>query len=207
MRISSACRCRACASSRSTDPGAGPTWRSTPSRARSPRAARSRWRMTASVWRDFTYVDDIVEGIVRLDRPHRDVADPNVERARRPIRPPEQRALPPLQYRQRPAGRAERPHRADRGRARRKANRLATARCRPATCSKRAPTSRTCGATVGFAPSIRRSTRACGRFVEWYRDYHGSLSTRLALLRRALTSACSLPASPRPCRRRPHRRS
>ena len=61
-----ACRRRACASSPSTGRGGGPTWRRCCSRARSSPASRSAFSTTGRMRRDFTYVDDIVEGVVRV---------------------------------------------------------------------------------------------------------------------------------------------
>ena len=69
QRICSACRRPACASSPSTARGAGRTWRCSCSRKASSPASRSTCSTTGNMRRDFTYVDDIVEGVVRaLDR-------------------------------------------------------------------------------------------------------------------------------------------
>ena len=68
------------------------------------RGPRDPGRQRRRVWRDFTYVDDIVEGIVRLvDRAA--VARSGLERGS--ARSGDQRrAAPGLQHRQRPPGRA-----------------------------------------------------------------------------------------------------
>ena len=66
------CRSRACASSRSTGRGGGRTWRCSCSRRRHPRGrADRRLQPRARMRRDFTYIDDIVEGVLRADRPRR----------------------------------------------------------------------------------------------------------------------------------------
>ena len=52
--------------------------------------------------RDFTYVDDIAEGVVRALRPRR-AAGPELGQ-QQPGPRHQQRAVPPLQHRQQPAG-------------------------------------------------------------------------------------------------------
>jgi UDP-glucuronate 4-epimerase len=67
---STGCRPRACASSPSTAPGAAPTWRCSSSRRRSWPAKPIDVFNHGRMRRDFTYVDDVVEGVVRVsDRP------------------------------------------------------------------------------------------------------------------------------------------
>ena len=85
--ISTACPAPACASSPSTGPGGGPTWRrcSSPSAIAEGRPIRLFNEGRHS--RDFTYVDDIVEGVIRAsDRPA--LPDPGLgsgrPRSRRP---------------------------------------------------------------------------------------------------------------------------
>ena len=108
--------------------------------------------------RDFTYVDDIVEGVIRasdrpaLPDPDWDPADPDPGHL--------ERAVPPLQHRQRRAGRARRLHRRARARARPPGDPRARCRCSPATCPTPGPTRAGSPArSTGARP--RRSTRGC----------------------------------------------
>ncbi len=133
--------------------------------------------------RDFTYIDDLVEAIVRLiDRPPREgepVGADGFAVARR--------ALSRRQYRRRPAGRAVAVHRRDRARARacRSQRRmLADAEGRRAGDLGRA------GPVAGadrLCPRRPTSTPACGRSCEWYRDYYAP--------ERAAPSPSPMPAS------------
>ena len=94
----------ACASSPSTAPGGGPTWRRCSSPTRSSPAGRSGSSTPGRHSRDFTYVDDIVEGVIRAADRDRD-ARPRLGPGR--PRPGDfGRALPHLQHRQRRPGRA-----------------------------------------------------------------------------------------------------
>jgi EPS-associated MarR family transcriptional regulator len=76
-KLTAACRPPACASSPSMARGAGRTWRCSNSPRPSLPARRSRSSIMASTGGDFTYIDDIVEGVIRvLDHP----AQPNPTR-------------------------------------------------------------------------------------------------------------------------------
>ena len=89
---STGCRPRACASSPSTAPGGGRTWR----RCSSPRAILEGRPIKVyghgAQSRDFTYIDDIVEGVLRAsDRvaapdPDWDPADPDPATSSAPFR-------------------------------------------------------------------------------------------------------------------------
>ena len=83
--ISSACRRRACASSPSTGRGAGPTWRCSCSRAAILAGEPIDVFNHGQHARDFTYIDDIVEGVLRTARPHRR-ARSRLDRRRIPTR-------------------------------------------------------------------------------------------------------------------------
>ena len=75
MPICSACRRPGCGSSRCMGRGAGRTWRISASPGRSWPASRSRSTTAGRLRRDFTYIDDIVAGVVGcLDRPPEDAA-------------------------------------------------------------------------------------------------------------------------------------
>ncbi len=63
---STACRARGCASSPSTARGAGRTWRCSSSPRRSSAGEPIDVFNHGQMRRDFTYIDDIVEGVVRL---------------------------------------------------------------------------------------------------------------------------------------------
>ena len=102
-----------------------------------------------NVWRDFTYVDDIVEGVVRVAF-HDATPDPSLE-CGKPRSGHQQRAFSPLQYRQRPSRRGQHADRADRERARPQGE---PRRC-PAAARRRAGNPRR---RVGPAP--RRRLRA-----------------------------------------------
>ncbi len=123
------------------------------------------------VWRDFTYVDDIVEGIVRLVVPRCD-ARPGVERARAPD--PATSSAP---YRLYNIGN-DRPEEVNHLIALiekalgRKANRVDVPLPPGDVLETRADVSDLRRA-VGFAPSISLE-EGVGRFVEWYREYHGA---------------------------------
>ena len=81
--------------------------------------------------RDFTYIDDIVEGVVRVARPAADARPGWIRRARPRD---QQRALPRLQHRQQRPGRARStssPRSSARSAGRRSAS---SCRCSPATC-------------------------------------------------------------------------
>ena len=91
--------------------------------------------------RDFTYVDDIVEGVIRAsDRDRRRPIPTGIRRDPDPGHLG--RALPPLQHRQQRPGRARRLHRRARGGARAARRSASSCRCSPATCPTPAPTRR-----------------------------------------------------------------
>ena len=66
----------ACASSRSTAPGAGRTWRCSCSPRPSSRGEPIKVFNHGKMIRDFTYIDDIVEGIIRVTGQHPPPPDP-----------------------------------------------------------------------------------------------------------------------------------
>ena len=120
------------------------------------RASRSRSSTTASMRRDFTYIDDIVEGVVRtLDR----VAAPDPDwSSDRPDPATSAGALPPLQHRQQPAGRADALHRLHRDGARQDGREDTSCRCSPATCPPPTPTSMPWSPTSASSPRRRSRT-------------------------------------------------
>ena len=118
--------------------------------------------------RDFTYIDDIVEGVIRdagqdgraqpgLQPGHADPANSNVP-------------VPRLQHRQQPADAAHRLHRGARGALGKKAQR---------NLLPMQPTTGTAADTpdssgdVGATSRARRSSEGVTRFVAWYREYYG----------------------------------
>ena len=108
-RRCSACRPRACGSSRSTGPGAGPTWRCSCSRARSSRASRSRCSTTAITSAISPTSTTSPRAIVRsLDQVAS--AESALEQ-RRPGPGHQPRSLSHLQHRQQSADRAAALHR------------------------------------------------------------------------------------------------
>ena len=119
--------------------------------------------------RDFTYIDDIVEGVVRvLDR----LGHAGRRLSRRRARPgDEQCAVPRVQHRQPHAGAVARVHRLHRTRARQVGEQAAAAHAG----RRRAGDLRRRGALhdwVGFVPATPIEV-GIGRFVAWYRDYYG----------------------------------
>ena len=125
-----ACRRRACASSPSTARGAAPTWRRCCSPRRFSRATPIRVFNDGRMRRDFTYIDDIVEGVVRvLERP--------------PARDGDGAPLRDLQHRQPRGGRARDVHRDARPGCWAERRSRSTRRCSRATC--RRPTRRSTG--------------------------------------------------------------
>ena len=66
MPISTICRSPCSASSRSTGPGGAPTWRSSSSPGRSSKARPIDVYNHGDMKRDFTYIDDLVDGIRKL---------------------------------------------------------------------------------------------------------------------------------------------
>ena len=119
--------------------------------------------------RDFTYIDDVVEAVVRLiDRPR--AADPALV-GRRARSRHEHRALAHLQHRQQQAGRAA----ATSSRLLEKAIGKKAMRELlpmqpgdvPATYADVDDLMR----DVGFRPATPIA-EGVGRFIEWYRDYH-----------------------------------
>ena len=120
--------------------------------------------------RDFTYVDDIVEGVIRAsDRPA--APDPDFD----PAGPrPGDLAAPFRIYNigNSAPGRARRLHRRARGGARPRGDRASSCRCSPATCPTPSPTLAASPAAVDWRPAPR-STDGVRRFVDWYRDFYG----------------------------------
>ena len=103
--------------------------------------------------RDFTYIDDIVEGVVRvLDRPAQPDAGVEGQRSRSRV---QHRAVPPLQHREQQSRRAAAVHRRDRGRDRPQGRAQPACRCNPATSRPRTPTSTTSRATSASRPTPR----------------------------------------------------
>ena len=118
--------------------------------------------------RDFTYIDDIVEGVRRvIDVAARARSRPG--RGEQPDPGTSTRTLPALQYRQPPAGRAAAPDRDPRAApwASRPSRRCC--RCSPATCRRPTPTSPTWPAPPASRPRTPIED-GVERFVRWYRD-------------------------------------
>ncbi len=118
--------------------------------------------------RDFTYVDDIAEGVIRAADHGRD-ARPGLRPG--PPRPGDlERALPHLQHRQQRARRAPRLHRRARG-ARSAARRCASScRSSPATSPTPSPTPRRLEAATGWRAEVGVE-EGVRRFVDWFRAY------------------------------------
>ena len=134
--------------------------------------------------RDFTYVDDIAEGVVRAcDRVA--TAEPGLGR-RRARSGHEPRAVPALQHRQQPAGRTDALHRGARGSAsaaRREKNLLPLqAGDVPDTWADIEDLQR----DVGYTPATPVEV-GIRRFVDWYLEYYGTDAARRT--RRSSTSA------------------
>ena len=100
--------------------------------------------------RDFTYVDDIVEGVVRV-----------LAHRRRAPRRRRRRAARDLQHRQPPGGRARDVHRDARARCSAARRSATTGRCSPATC--RRPTRRSSGCRRSRASRRARRSRTGSR--------------------------------------------
>ena len=131
-----------CASSPCTARGAARTWRSScfteAILAGQPIDVFNYGKMR----RDFTYIDDIVEGVVRvLD--HAPQPDPAVMPGERPDPGDERRPVPALQHRQQPAGGAPALHRGAGSVPGENGPRSACCRSSPATCRRPVPTSTT----------------------------------------------------------------
>ena len=162
---STGCRPPACASSPSTAPGGGPTWRRCSSPRPSSRAGRSRLFNEGRHSRDFTYVDDIVEGVIRAsDRPAApdpdwDPADPDPATSNAPFRLYNIGNSAPVELADFIAALE-----AALGQARRSAS---SCRCSPATCPTPGPTRAASPAAVNWRPAtpVEEGVR---RFVDWF---------------------------------------
>jgi UDP-glucuronate 4-epimerase len=106
-----ACPPPACASSPSTAPGAGRTWPCSSSPRPSWPASPSTSSTTATMQRDFTYIDDIVEGVIRVTD---NVPKPNPEWSGHAPIPAPASAPYGLQHRQPPPGGTAALHRGSR---------------------------------------------------------------------------------------------
>ena len=145
--------------------------------------------------RDFTYIDDIVEGVVRvLDRPP--APDPTWT-GTAPDPATSFAPVPRLQHREQPAGGASRVHRRDRTRDSGGAPRSTCSRCSRATSSSRGPMS-----TIWSATSTSRRTHRSKSGSN--ASSTGTASTTSSIsrpLRRATPRARGARAANRRCRR------
>ena len=168
---------RACASSPSTAPGDGPDmamWIFTRKiLAGEPIQVFNHGRMR----RDFTYIDDIVAGVVAC-------LDTSAGRRRRGQAGRQPGAAPALQYRQQPLGGADADDRADRSRPAAARPRSNCCRCSPATSPRPSPTSSAIRRDLGFEPT----TRDRGR--------HPALRRLVQKLYQALDGVTGAPAPP-----------
>ena len=137
---------RACASSPSTAPGGGPTWRCGSSPGRSSPGEPIQVFNHGEMRRDFTYIDDIVAGRRRL--PRQSAAGRRRRQGRRQRRP-----APALQYRQQPLRGADADDRAARAGLRPQGRAASCCRCSPATSPRPSPTSARSQRDLGFAPT------------------------------------------------------
>ncbi len=136
---------------------------------------RSTCSTTASMQRDFTYIDDIVEGVVRVNRSGRGAGPSHWIRRARPGN--QQRAVSRVQHRQQQPVPADGLHRGHRASA--SAGRHARTCCRckhgdvPATYAD-VDAARRLGRLHAGTP-VRDGV---ARFVAWYRDYYGTPGTQ-----------------------------
>ncbi len=119
--------------------------------------------------RDFTYIDDIVEGVIRvLDKP----AQPNPDwDGDNPDTGHQQRALPPLQHRQQQPGRTDALHR-DTGEMSRHGGRKGAAAAAAGRRARHLRRRRQTWSPTWATNPPRRSEQGVANFVDWYRDYY-----------------------------------
>ncbi len=120
--------------------------------------------------RDFTYIDDIVQGVVRtLDH----VAEPNPALVGRcPRQRHLDRALSALQYRQQQSRAADDLHRGDREGDRARKPRRTSCPCKPGDVPKTYADVDALADAVGFRPATPIED-GVQRFVAWYRGHYG----------------------------------
>ena len=123
--------------------------------------------------RDFTYIDDIVEGVVRvLDQP----AAPG-SRAGTAAAPDPASSFAPYRLYNIGNNQPGRAHASSSPRSRRRLGRKAVLNLLPHATRRRprdrTPTSTTSSRDVGFAPNTPIEV-GVARFVDWYREYYGT---------------------------------
>ena len=149
--------------------GGGPTWRCGCSPTRSLRGQPIRLFNHGKMRRDFTYVDDVVEAVVRLiDRPA--AGDPAWS-GERPD--PSRSAAPWRIYNIGNNQPVDVPHVVDllEQALGQNARNAKCCRCSRATCRRPMPTSTILMRDVGFRPSTPIAD-GVAQFVAWYRGYH-----------------------------------
>ena len=153
--------------------GAARTWRSSCSRRRSWPASRSSVFNHGNHTRDFTYVEDIAEGVIRASD---QIAEPDPSwSSARPDPATSNAPFRLFNIGNNQAGHAQRLHRGDRGRTGHVRRSRNCCRSSPATFRTRIADVSELEKAVGYRPMTSGEGRCAQAFVNWYRDLLSSL--------------------------------